>query len=173
MSLRKIVLERLEQLLGAKENGKADREAAIHSLVFPQRKDTESQPGQDHQLWILDERLESHDYLASDKPMDGARGDRPDILIALDHPGAFASEPLSQTRGYQRMVLVEFKQALKDLAKVPTDELPHQQMMRYATQIEEEKALHLKSRRPIKVSVDARFYMYAVCEISDALLKRL
>ena len=71
------------------------------------------------------------------------------------------------------MVLVEFKQALKDLAKVPTDELPHQQMMRYAAQIEDEKALHLKSRRPIKVSSDARFYMYAVCEISDALLKRL
>jgi hypothetical protein len=173
VSLRKIVLERLEQLLDAKDDGKAHREAAIHSLVFPQRADTESNPGVDHQLWILDERLESHNYLASDKPMDGERGDRPDILIALDRPGAFAFEPLSQTRGYQRMVLVEFKQALKDLAKVPTDELPHQQMIRYASQITDEKALHLGSRRPIKIAADARFYMYAVCELSDALLKRL
>ena len=173
VSLRKIVLERLEQLLEAKDDGKAHREAAIHRLVFPQRSDTESNPGVDHQLWILDERLESHNYLASDKPMDGGKGDRPDIMIALDNPGAFAFEPLSQTRGYQRMVLVEFKQALKDLAKISTDELPHQQMIRYAEQIIEGKALHLKSRRPIKVATDTRFYMYAVCELSDALLKRL
>jgi hypothetical protein len=46
-------------------------------------------------------------------------------------------------------------------------------MIRYAEQIIEGKALHLKSRRPIKVATDTRFYMYAVCELSDALLKRL
>lgn len=173
VSLRKIVLERLEDLLAAKADGKAHREAAIHGLVFPQRVDTESNPGIDHQLWILDERLESHDYLASDKPMDGRKGDRPDILIALDRPGAFACEPASKSDGYDKMVLVEFKQALKDLATVPTDELPHMQMMRYAGQIEDEKALHLGSRRPIKVKTNARFYLYALCEFSPSLRKRL
>lgn len=159
VTLRKIVLERLEQLLEAKGDGKIYRESAIHNLVFPQRTDTESNPGVDHQLWILDERLESHNYLASDKPMDGAQGDRPDLLIALDRPGAFASEPFSKSRGYERMVLVEFKRALTDLASVPTDDLPHQQMIRYARQIVDEKALHLGSLRPIKVAADARFYM--------------
>ena len=173
VSLRKIVLERLEDLLAAKGDGKAHREAAIHSLVFAQRADTESNPGVDHQLWILDERLESHDYLASDKPMDGGKGDRPDILIALDRPGAFACEPTSKSDGYDRMVLVEFKQALRDLATVPTDELPHLQMMRYAGQIADEKALHLGSRRPIKVKPNARFYLYAICEFSSSLRKRL
>jgi hypothetical protein len=173
VSLRKIVLERLEFLLDAKENGNAHRESDIHNLIFPQRVDSESNPGIDHQLWILDERLESHNYLASDQPMDGKVGDRPDLLIALDHPGAFAFEPLSQTRGYQRMVLVEFKQALRDLATAPTDDLPHQQMLRYARQILDDKAEHLGSRRPIKVAADARFYMYAICELSPALLKRL
>jgi hypothetical protein len=173
VSLRKIILERLEQLLNAKADGKAHREAAIHNLVFPQRSDTESAPGTDHQLWILDERLESHNYLVSDKPMDGKSGDRPDLLIALDRPGAFGSEPFSRSGGYERMVLVEFKRALEDLATVPTDDLPHQQMMRYARQIADERALHLGSGRPIKMAADGRFYMYAVCEISEALLKRL
>lgn len=82
VTLRKLVLERLEHLLEAKDDGKAHREAEIHNLIFPQRTDTESNPGIDHQLWILDERLESHNYLASDKPLDGAQGDRPDLLLS-------------------------------------------------------------------------------------------
>ena len=173
VTLRKLVLERLEHLLEVKDDGKAHREAEIHNLIFPQRTDTESNPGIDHQLWILDERLESHNYLASDKPLDGAQGDRPDLLIALDRPGAFAFEPLAKSAGYQRLVLVEFKRALEDLDTVPTDKLPHQQMIRYARQIIDGKAQHLGSHRPIKVSADARFYMYAVCELSKNLLKRL
>ena len=173
VSLRKIVLDHLQQLISMSPDGKAHREAAIHDLVFPQRTDTESNPGVDHQLWILDERLESNDYLSSDKPIDGKRGDRPDLLIALDRPGAFASDPPEKSKGYERIVLVEFKQALKDLATVPTDELPHQQMMRYARKINDGEAQHLKSGRPIKPAPDARFYMYAVCELSEAMLMRL
>jgi hypothetical protein len=173
VSLRKIVLDRLQDLIVLNEAGKAYREAAIHDLVFPQRTDTESNPGVDHQLWILDERLESHDYLSSDKPMDGKKGDRPDLLIALDRPGAFAADPSQKSHGYERLVLVEFKQALKDLATVPTDELPHQQMMRYARQISQGDAHHLKSGRVIKLSPDARFYMYGVCELSESMLVRL
>lgn len=173
VTLRKIVLERLEYLLEAKRDGKAHREADIHNLIFPQRTDSESNPGVDHQLWILDERLESHNYLASDKPMDGSNGDRPDLLIALDYPGAFALEPLSKSSGYQRLVLVEFKRALGKLEGVSTDDLPHQQMIRYARQIIDDKALHLGSQRPIKVTSDARFYMYAVCEMSSSFIERL
>jgi hypothetical protein len=173
VSLRKIILERLEELLEAKEPNRAHLEEAIHNLIFPQRTDSETNPGIDHQLWIVDERLESHRYLASDKPMDGKKGDRPDLLIALDAPSAFASDPYSKTSGYERIVLVEFKRALKDLSSIPTDELPHRQMMRYAAQISAEKAIHLKSERPIKVSSDVRFYFYAICELSKAMLQRL
>jgi hypothetical protein len=173
VSLRKIVLQHLEDLLSAQTDGKAPIEEEIHNLIFPQKIDTESDPGTAHQLWIIDERLESHRYLASDKPMDGSRGDRPDLLIALEKPSAFASDPFSKAKGYERVVLVEFKRALDNLATTPTDELPHRQMMRYALQIIEGKALHLRTRRPIKTSTDARFYLYAVCELPRAMLNRL
>lgn len=105
--------------------------------------------------------------------MDGKHGDRPDLLIALDRPSAFGCEPFSKASGYERMVLVEFKRALEDLANVETDKLPHHQMIRYAKQISEEKAVHVGSLRPIKLAPGARYYMYAICEISSALLKRL
>ncbi len=173
VSLRKVILDQLEHLLEIKEDGKAHREEAIHNLIFPQRTDTESSPGVDHQLWLIDERLESHRYLASDKPIDGHVGDRPDLLIALDSPGAFGSDPSATARGYDRIVLVEFKRALLPLDKVPTDDLPHRQMMRYAAQIEDERAKHLATGRTIKVSKDVRFYGYAICELSEDLLNRL
>jgi hypothetical protein len=173
VSLRKIVLERLQQVLEANEEGTAHREQAIHNLIFPQRSNSETSPGTEHQLWILDERLESHTYLASDEPLNGERGHRPDLLLALDRPGAFASDPAPKAKGYERLVLVEFKRALEDLSKVQTDKLPHRQMMRYAHQITEGKAIHLGSRRPITASNDARFYLYAICELPEHFLERL
>ena len=91
VSLRKIVLQHLQDLLYIDRGGKASREEQIHNLIFPQRTDTESAPGTDHQLWIVDERLESHNYLASDQPMDGAKGDRPNLLILI----RFQDEPNS------------------------------------------------------------------------------
>lgn len=160
------------QLLNASDSGKAHREEMIHNLIFPQRTDSESNPGVDHQLWIIDERLESHLYLASDQPMDGAQGDRPDLFVALDIPSAFSSES-ARSKGYERIALVEFKKALRDLAKEPTDDLPHRQMMRYAHQILEGEAVHYRTLRPITVSSDVRFYLYAVCELSPELLERL
>lgn len=173
VSLRKIVLERLQQLLEVKGDGHAHREEAIHNLVFPQRTNSESSPGTEHQLWILDERLESHTYLASDEPMDGKLGDRPDLLIALDHAGAFASDPAPKAKGYERIALVEFKRALKDITTVPIDDLPHRQMMRYAHDISKGKAIHLGSGRKITTSSDVRFYLYAICEVSKEFLERL
>lgn len=173
--LRKLLLDRLEQIISARDDGKGHLEAEIHDLIFPRKTDTESQPGTDHQLWILDDRLESHRYLASDKPMDGIRGDRPDLLIALDHPGAFASDPFSSSAGYERIVLVEFKRALEDLANVKLEELPHRQMMRYGEAIENGKAMQLGSKRPIRVTPNSRFYLYAICDLTlnPKLLHRL
>jgi hypothetical protein len=173
VSLRKIILDRLEELLEVKDTKRAHLEEAIHNLVFPQRTDSETNPEVNHQLWIVDERLESHRYLASDKPMDGKKGDRPDLVIALDAPGAFGSDPFAKTSGYERIVLVEFKRPLKDLTKISTDDLPHRQMMRYAEQILNEKAVHAKSGRTIKVSPDVRFYFYAICELPKSLLTKL
>lgn len=173
VSLRKIVLDRLEQLLTVNAEGVAHREDTIHNLIFPQKTSSEDPSGIEHQLWILDERLESHAYLASDDPIDGLHGDRPDLLVALNRPCVFGSDPSPKAKGYDRLALVEFKRALKDLATVPTDELPHRQMMRYAHEIMTGAAVHSRSRRPIDTTTDVRFYLYAVCEVSKGLLERL
>lgn len=172
VSLRKLVLDQLENIMGIEGEGRAHLEETIHNLVFPQHTDSESTVEIPHQLWILDERLESHAYLASDRQL-RKKGDRPDLLLAFDHPGAFASEPKPKAGGYERIVIVEFKRPLKEVANVPTDDLPHRQMMRYAKQIVDEKTEHFHTKRKIKTSKDVRFYLYAVCELSNELLERL
>ena len=72
-------------------------------------------------------------------------------------------------------MLVEFKRALEDLAGAKLEDLPHRQMMSYAEDIENGKAVHLGSKRPIKVTNDARFYLYAICDLTlnPKLLDRL
>lgn len=173
VSLRKIVLDRLSDLLNARGDGKAHREANIHNLIFPQRTDSQNSPDFEHQLWILDERLESNQYLASDRPLKGNKGDRPDILVALDTPSVFASHDGAKAKGYDRFSIVEFKRPLLDVATAATDDLPHRQMMRYARQIAEGKTVHAGTGRAIKATADARYYMYAICELPASLLERL
>lgn len=173
VSLRRIVLDRLQDILNTQSDGRAHLEKEIHNLIFPQRTDTERPVDLPHQLWILDERLESHSYLGSDQPVNGENGDRPDLLVAFNRPGMFASDSAPKAKGYERIALVEFKRALSDLANIPTDDLPHRQMMRYASQLSEGSCVHYTTKRPIKTTADVRYYMYAVCEVSDELLKRL
>ncbi len=170
VSLRKIIIERLEQIIG-REDDTQSRERDLHDLVFPQRCESESNMDHPHQLWIIDERLESHSYLASDLPLDAKKGDRPDLLIALDRPGAFGTSAGADS--YDSIILVEFKRPLEDLDTVATDRLPHRQLLRYAEQITNGKAKHFKSKRPFKARSDTRFYMYAICELSERLLDRL
>jgi hypothetical protein len=57
VSLRKIVLEHLEDPRNIQENGKASLEKEVHNLIFPQKVDTAFDPGTARQLWIVDERL--------------------------------------------------------------------------------------------------------------------
>src|SRR5690606_27941727 len=54
---RKIVLEAFRQLLKRKEDGKGELEKDIHNLIFPMGKTSENCDYQEHNLWLLDERL--------------------------------------------------------------------------------------------------------------------
>ena len=71
VSLRKCVLELFEKSLRLGDNGKYQSEGDVHDIVMPRRKDTDQVDYDQHNLWILDERLNFTEYVASDKPLDG------------------------------------------------------------------------------------------------------
>ena len=86
VSRRRVVLDLLQKLIRTNERGKYSREEAVHSLLMPMRTDSDAIGTDASNVWIIDERLAFHDYLASDKtlksmPITGSDSTKePDIL---------------------------------------------------------------------------------------------
>ena len=67
---RKSVLKCFEKALGYRGDGKYNTEATLHSLIVPMRVDSLTKNLLDSNLWLLDDRLAFHNYLASDLPFE-------------------------------------------------------------------------------------------------------
>src|SRR5690606_13221517 len=85
------------------------REEIVHDLIIPIRSDGEALEYEDHNLWILDDRLAFYSYLKSDKPFkaflaDSDSGREPDIAVVFDRSLAFDREGTDEP-----IIIVEFK----------------------------------------------------------------
>ncbi|MER6188766.1 hypothetical protein [Streptomyces cyaneofuscatus] len=69
VSRRRAILDVLQRLVEVDDQGRYSREDAIHSLLMPMRTDFNEVGTDASNLWIIDERLAFHDYLASDKTL--------------------------------------------------------------------------------------------------------
>ena len=88
------------------------KEAVVHNLIFPMKKDSKEVSYNNHNLWLLDERLAFHTHIASDKKnkavVDGGSDGRPDLLI-YDKFHKFSSNDGQ----CESVVVFEFKQPNK------------------------------------------------------------
>ena len=66
---RKKMLTILEIALKRRSSGKYSREDVIHRIVFPLKTTSDEVSHDQHNLWLIDEKLSYHQYLASDKPL--------------------------------------------------------------------------------------------------------
>lgn len=66
---RRVVIELLESAINSDGNGKYAREEVIHKLIVPMRITSDSPEFSRQSLWLLDERLAFHNFLASDLPL--------------------------------------------------------------------------------------------------------
>lgn len=64
---RKSLLKVLENALVIQDNGKFRNEDVIHSIICPMRHTSDELTFEEMNLWIIDERLAYHRFLASDK----------------------------------------------------------------------------------------------------------
>jgi hypothetical protein len=86
---RKLVLETFEESLRYTNSSheKTEYEKVIHDIICPLRTSTEELRYEDHNLWIIDDRLAFYTYFNSDIPMNrqilspAHPKDRPDISI--------------------------------------------------------------------------------------------
>lgn len=171
---RKAVIEYLQKQLQVHQSGKYSTEDVIHSVIYPMGKTSDEVPIDEHNLWLIDERLVYHRFLASDKSlrsMDilGCESRKePDIFIlnTYDKVCAFSD---SESQQVSSIVLVEFKRPM--LGRYSDSDNPFVQLMDYIDEIKSGKA-KTHSGRPIKnVLQPIPYYCYVICDINQDLVK--
>lgn len=161
IALRRNVLELFGKSLELDAKGEYSSEGVVHDIIFPTKNDTNTIGYQDHNLWIIDERLNFTSYVSSDLPLNGGKSDRPD-LITYGRRVAFRGDNDSSNP----ITVFEFKKPNRDDFVNPSSkEDPVQQIIRYVNKIREGK---YKTPKGVKIQIaeNTPFYGYVVCELS-------
>lgn len=172
---RKTIIELLEQLIETNGEGKFENEDLIHSVFFPIRSTSDEVPYDKQNLWLIDERLSYHSFLASDKTFNSISqltstdSDRSDLLIYTE---AFAFSD-SKKAPHNSFTIVEFKKPQRDDYKDYDDSKnPIEQSEKYIELLLEGKVKG-RNGRPVEVDRKTPFYVYIICDIRPSLQKIL
>jgi len=174
VSRRRAVLDLLARLIRADPEGKYSREDAIHSLIVPMRTESNDVTSDRSNLWIIDERLAFHDYLASDKtlksmPATGSESKkRPDILATR-----LADSPVLAAEGKKMplpsIVVVEIK---RPMLKDPSEgKNPIQQCLDYVKRIRAGGVMTADGR-PIPPTQDPPAFCYVIADLTEKMIER-
>ena len=169
---RRKMLTFLEIALKRQSSGKYSREDVIHRIVFPLKTTSDEISHDQHNLWIIDEKLSYHQYLASDRPLnkiqpiDSDFNSRPDLLIFFNTAFATVDDEHPYNSG---VVIFEFKRPMRD--DYSENENPITQVLSYVKQIKEGRALQ-KDGRPFQIPSSTPFYCYVICDITSTIRDR-
>ena len=162
IALRKHVLTLFGKSFELTDDLKYPSEGTVHDIIFPRKGDSAATAYDDHNLWIIDERLNFTFFVHSDKPLDGGTSERPDILV-FDKPVLFRGD----NEASNPITVFEFKKPGRDdFANPSSKEDPVQQIVRYVNSIKKGKFKTPKGR-PIQVAENTPFYGYVMCEITE------
>ena len=159
---RKLVLDLFGNFLKTKAP-----EKAVHSLIFPLQTLSDDIGFEDHNLWMIDEKLAYHKYLASDKkfkkikPLDSDSSERPDVIV-FNKPFAFSNDE----KPYESIVLIEFKRPMRD--DYSEKENPISQINRYAREIISGDVKD-KDKREFDFRPNTPIYAYIICDLTKKL----
>lgn len=172
---RRAVLDFLHQQLIRQNDGKYSLEECVHNVIFPLGKTSDEVPLHRHQLWLVDEKLVYHRYLASDKPLksmgilESASKKEPDIAVfnVFDKACAMVDQ---QDAPFSSVVVIEFKRPMRqDYAE---DDNPVQQVLDYVQEVRDGKA-KMPNGRLVAVMQNVPFYCYVICDLPDSLRKQI
>lgn len=171
---RRTILDILARLIRSDEQGKYRREDVIHSLLIPMRT-TSNEIGTDaSNLWIIDERLAFHDYLASDKtlksmPITGSDSMKePDVIATrpVDTP-VLAAE--GEKLPLPSIVVIEIKRPMRNDASEGKD--PIQQCLDYVKRVRA-GGVKTASGRPIPETPELPAFCYVVADLTPTMIDR-
>lgn len=172
---RKIILDILQKAIERGDDGKYAREELIHEVIMPMRKTSDELLDKSN-LWLIDERLAFHDFLASDKPLSSMpilqtdETKEPDIvaLNVFDEPLLVAD---GQRLPLASIVVIEIKRPMRNDAASGEDKDPIEQALGYLDRIRNGQT-QTASGRPIPRSDEIPGFCYVICDITPSVEKR-
>ena len=170
IALRRNILNLFKRSLELDPDGDYSSEGLVHNIIFPRKGDSDTVPFEDHNLWIIDERLNFTTYLASDIALDRKRGERPDLL-AYDHRVVFRGD----NEASNPVTIFELKRPQRDDFVDPSKaekEDPVDQVVRYVNAIKEGK-YKTPEGRAMLVAENTPFYGFVVCDLTPKVKKWL
>ncbi len=165
---RRTVIELLSKSLSMKQDGKFSLEDQVHKILYPLRATSDDVEFGQQNLWLIDEKLTYHYYLASDtelskmKVIDSASRDRPDVLI-FDRPAAFVEGEFP----FQSIVIIELKRPQRNNFS-GHDKDPCEQAYAYIEDILAGRVIG-EDGQHVQVSEKTRFYCYILADMTPNL----
>ncbi len=176
VSHRKVILDLFGKALEKGEDGKYSREDLIHSLIMPMRTESREVMLDGCNLWLIDERLAFHDYLASDKtlasaPITGCEDTKEPDLLGLnvfDNPILVSEQERAPLAS---IVVVEIKRPMRNDVKAGIEHDPIEQALDYLKRIRAGK-VRTRAGRPIPASDHIPGYCYVLGDLTPSFVDR-
>ena len=150
------------------ENRKYLREEIVHDLIIPIRSDGDDLSYDDHNLWILDDRLAFYSYFKSDKPFKTFLADtderkEPDVGVVFDRSLAFNREGQDEP-----IIIIEFKRPGR--TEYDYNSSPVVQVLNYVDIFRKGGSLTDKTGKRIKpIPISTRFICFIVADFCSNL----
>ena len=162
--------------MNRKDDGSYEREDVIHELIMPMQIDSNDKKFGGANLWLVDERLAFHEYLASDTtlnamPITGSTSTKEPDLCALnvfDNPILFSE---GEKLPLASIVVVELKKPMRNDAKAGEKHDPIEQALGYVRRIRSGGVL-TRNGRPIPASESIPGYCYVLCDLTSKIIER-
>jgi hypothetical protein len=170
---RRIILEFLERAISLGDGDKKyPLEKVVHQLVFPMRSTSEEIPYHEQNLWMIDERLTYHTFLASDKQLrslENPESDsqkRPDLFI-YDQKLVYGEgdHPINS------ITILEFKRPERD--DYSQDDNPVIQSLELVDSIRSGEFKDSKGRRISVANEKIPAFCYVISDITPTLKRVL
>ena len=173
---RKVILDLLGKSILKDKEGKYSKEDVLHKLIMPMQKSSDEIRFEDSNLWLVDERLAFHNFLASDKTLnslpitDSKSTKEPDLLglNVYDNPLLVND---GQSLPLASITVIEIKRPMRDDAKAGEEKDPIEQALGYLKRVRNGRVI-TETGRPIPNSEHIPGFCYVICDITSTIIDR-
>jgi hypothetical protein len=176
VSHRKVILDLLGKAIERTPAGGYSREDLIHRLIMPMGVVSTEIDQIQSNLWLVDERLAFHNYLASDKtlrsmPITGSESTKEPDILAL----SVYDKPLLVAEGTRlplaSITVIELKRPCRNDAAQGDEKDPIEQALMYLDRVRKGE-VRTAAGRPIPNSSDIPGFCYVIADLTPSIQQR-